>query len=135
MRKLAILLIAAAAVTLVWLQVVRSNRLPDEPQPIAWDREPCAECRMHIGEPGFAAQLVLDDGRVLNFDDPGCLLKYVREQQPRIHRAWVHHRTDDRWLPLDQAGFVAADHSPMGYKLAAVDPGTPGARDWKAVQP
>jgi hypothetical protein len=134
MGKIIALVVATAVMAVIAVQVMRSNRLPDEPQPIAWDREPCAECRMHIGEPAFAAQLITEDGRVLSFDDPGCLLIHLRDQAPRVHRAWVRHRDDDRWLPLTEAGFVRADRSPMGYQLAAVDTGTPGAVDWLTAQ-
>ena len=45
-----------------------------QPAPIAFDREPCAHCRMLISDPAFAAQLENADGEVASFDDPGCLL-------------------------------------------------------------
>ena len=32
------------------------------PQPIAFDREACAHCRMLISEPSFSAQLQAEDG-------------------------------------------------------------------------
>jgi copper chaperone NosL len=100
---------------------------PDEPQPIAWDREPCAHCRMLIGDPAFAAQLVRADGRVESFDDPGCLLARLDEQQPRVHALWFHHLREDRWLPGDGVAFVRVSPTPMNYGFGAVDPGTPGA--------
>ncbi len=120
------LVVAAAAVAAV---VWRGTRLPEGPEPVAWDREACAHCRMHIGEPGFAAQLILADGRILDFDDPGCLLAYVDDERPEVHRAWVHHATEDRWIRLEAAAFVPVDRSPMGYRLAAVDRGAAGAMD------
>ncbi|HKA90096.1 MAG TPA: hypothetical protein VKE22_20690 [Haliangiales bacterium] len=120
------LLVAAAAVAgVVW----RGTRLPDGPEPIAWDREACAHCRMHISEPGFAAQLILADGRVLDFDDPGCLLAFIEDEKPPLHRAWVHHAVEDRWMRLDDAAFAPVERSPMGYRLAAVDRGAAGTID------
>jgi hypothetical protein len=122
----AVLLLAAGAVATV---VCRGTQLPEGPEPIAWDREACAHCHMHVGEPGFAAQLILTDGRVLDFDDPGCLLAYVADDAPGVHRAWVHHGTEERWIRLEAAAFVPVERSPMGYRLAAVDRGAPGSID------
>jgi copper chaperone NosL len=133
MRKLILLAVLAAAAAGVVVSVLRANELPDAPQPIAWDREPCASCRMHIGEPAFAAQLILTDGRVLNFDDPGCLFDYLERDRPDVHRAWVHHKDTERWIPLDQAGFVRVARTPMGHGFAAVDGGTSGAVGWLEV--
>src|SRR5215831_10547126 len=105
------------------------ERIPDGPQPIAWDREACGHCRMHVGEPAFAAQAIDADGRAVSFDDPGCLLSWLAGGAARARpaRVWVHHVSQDRWLPLDRAAFVPVPRSPMGYGLGAVDAGTPGA--------
>jgi hypothetical protein len=132
--KLIALALLIAAVLGIRALITGSGGLPDRPQPIAWDREMCAECRMHIGEPAFAAQLITGDGQVLSFDDPGCLFIYLADNRPQVHRAWVHHVEQDRWLSLDEAGFVRVDPSPMGYRLAAVGAGTPGALSWTEAQ-
>lgn len=97
------------------------------PQPIVYDREPCAHCRMLISEPGFAAQLEAQDGRVASFDDPGCLLAYLDAHGDAPRALWFHHSREERWLAGEEVGFVPAEHTPMGYGLAAVDAGTPGA--------
>ncbi|MCP3142062.1 hypothetical protein [Pyxidicoccus xibeiensis] len=103
-----------------------TERLPDGPVEVLWDREACAHCRMHVGEPSFAAQLQLADGRVLHFDDPGCLLRYEAERPLDVHAAWFHHSREARWLPRERTGFVPASPTPMGYGLGAVEVGTPG---------
>ena len=48
--------VVLAAGTAFGLLVFRSQQLPDGVVPVAWDRTVCAHCRMHVGEPGFAAQ-------------------------------------------------------------------------------
>lgn len=110
------------------LAVSWTERLPEGPAPVAWDREACAHCRMHVGEPAFAAQLQLQDGRVLHFDDPGCLLRYEAEEHPRVHAAWFHHVREDRWIPGGGVAFVPVGPTPMGYGVGAVEAGVPGAR-------
>ena len=98
----------------------------DGPEAVVWDRQACAQCRMHIGDPRFAAQLQTAQGEVRNFDDPGCLFEHLEEQRPEVKRLWFRHRAEDRWLPGERVAF-AEGATPMGHGLAAVDPGTPGA--------
>lgn len=118
---------------LTWL-VVRSESLPDGPLEVIWDKSPCAECSMHVGDPAFAAQMITEDGRELYFDDPGCLFLFVRDEQPRVHRAWFRHLREERWLPLDAVAFVRAADTPMGFGIGAVDPGEAGAMDLEAAR-
>jgi hypothetical protein len=124
-------LVVAAAVlataAIVFLVVRGSGRLPDEPVPVAWDREVCGHCHMHIGEPRHAVQLVSTDGVVTNFDDVGCALRFLDERSPEVHRLWFHGEGDD-WISADEVGFVTGDVTPMGSGLTAVEAGTPGAR-------
>ena len=117
-----------------WL-LLRAQQLPSGVVPVAWDKTACAHCRMHVGEPGFAAQLQLSDGRVLDFDDPGCLVKWLDAhpedaRADHVHATWFHHHREDRWLAPAEAGFIPAAPSPMGFGLAAVDGSTPGAMSW-----
>jgi copper chaperone NosL len=107
---------------------------PDGPQPIAWDREACAHCRMLISDPAFAAQLHLADGGVESFDDPGCLLARLDAQQARVHALWFRHLREDRWLPGDRVAFVRVAPTPMDFGLGAVDPDTPGAIPLEAAR-
>lgn len=109
------------------IAIARSQRLPEGPQPVVWDKDVCARCRMHIGEPWFAAQLQTGDGKVLNFDDPGCLLAYLDETRPDVHAVWFHHVKEDRWIPWESVAFTETGSSPMGFGLGAVDAGTPGS--------
>ena len=103
------------------------------PAPIVWDEEVCAECHMHVGDPRFAAQLRTQDDDVFNFDDPGCLFKYVERQHPRVAGVWFHHTRRDRWLDQNNVRFLTGQQTPMGYGLAAVDRGTRGAVDYRAA--
>ncbi len=132
------LLLGLAALALVIggvaLIVARSGGVPDGPVPITWNREPCAHCRMLVGEPAHAAQLVTRDGMVANFDDPGCLFRYLSEHTPDVHRLWFHHGADDRWLGVDEVGFATGAMTPMGFGLVAVDRTTTGALDLPAAR-
>jgi hypothetical protein len=97
------------------------------PEPIVFDRESCAHCRMLISDPAFAAQLQTEDGETFNFDDPGCLLRWRAEHAPHVRAVWFHHLHEERWLPEAEVAFVPVARTPMGYGLGAVDAGTPNA--------
>lgn len=110
------------------MAIVRSERLAEGPVDIVWDREACAHCRMHVGEPGFAAQLQLKSGSVLNYDDPGCLLEHLEKHSASdIHAMWFRHVTEDRWLGAEEVGFRRVEPTPMGYGLGATYASEAGA--------
>lgn len=130
MRSVRIVVAAVALVAvgvLLAALILRGRPLPDHPVPIVWNREPCAHCRMLVGEPAFAAQLVTRSGDVAAFDDPGCLFHYLDDKKPDVHRIWFHDSTADRWLSPEEVGFVHGAQTPMNYGLAAVPAATPGA--------
>lgn len=106
---------------------------PDEVTPIVWNREACAHCRMLIGEPHSAAQLVTAESEVLSFDDPGCALRYLQERRPRLHRLWFHHGREERWLAGEEVAFLLGGVTPMGSGLRAVERGTAGALELEAA--
>lgn len=120
--------IALAAIAGFGASLAFSQALPEGPVEIVWDREACAHCRMHIGERAFAAQLQRRDGRVQNFDDPGCLLRYLASvPADEVHAVYFHHSRQARWLARDEVAFVDVAQSPMGFGLGAVHRGTPGS--------
>ena len=121
-----VVVVVGGAVT--W-SVLASNKLPDGPADVVYDKAACAACGMHVGEPPFAAQLIDQSGRLHAFDDPGCLFLFVEEHHPAVHGIWFRHHTEQRWIPADKVAFAPVDKTPMGFGIAAVDMGTPGAID------
>ena len=110
---------------------VRFNQvtLPEAAVPVVWDSEVCGHCKMHVGDPRFAAQLQTSEGTVLNFDDPGCLFDYLATHDDVVHALYFRNHAADGWLAGDDAGFIAVDDSPMGYGIAVVPKDTEGAED------
>lgn len=121
---------ALVAAAFVWLQ----GEPPQGPVPVAWDDEPCAECRMHVGEPRSAAQLQTREGDVLNFDDPGCLLRWAAVHGTTAHAIYFHDSRSDRWLDAHETEFLQGTETPMGYGLHAVERGTAGAMSLREAE-
>jgi copper chaperone NosL len=128
MIKGLLLVIALVAVGVVF---VRFNRvtLPEEAVPVVWDGEVCGHCKMHVGDPRFAAQLQTSAGEVLNFDDPGCLLNYLQSHEVSVHALYFRSYDEDAWLAESEVGFLPVEDSPMGYGIRAVSRDTPEAQD------
>ncbi len=114
--------------------VVRSQAPPDGPRPVVWDRQACAECGMSVSDPRFACQLQTGDGRVLDFDDPGCLFRHLSKESAPVRAIYFRAYGEDQWLARDEVAFVTVPHSPMGYDLAAVPSGRTGATDFEAAR-
>lgn len=127
------LVLAAVAVLLVGIALTQLNRvsLPEGPVPVVWDREVCEHCKMHIGDPRFAAQLQAANGIVMSFDDPGCLAEYLDANPMELHALYFRDYENDQWLSQSEAGFLPVEDSPMGYGIRAVTRGTAAARDWE----
>jgi hypothetical protein len=99
----------------------------DAPEPVVWDRDVCAHCRMHIGEPAFAVQVRTRSGEVWNFDDPGCWFGWEVRNRPEVKALWFRDHRGDRWLPAADTAFVRVERTPMGHGLGAVPRATAGA--------
>jgi copper chaperone NosL len=130
-RRLAAGALVMAVTTVIIAAVVSvtaSSQLPPSGvQAVAWDREVCTHCRMHIGNPAYAVQLQTTDGRVVNFDDPGCYFAFTAKHRESVHAVYFHHHRNDVWLTSSEVAFAYVDSTPMGYGVGAVLKGTPGS--------
>ena len=122
-----------AAAWLALCCVAACSTTRDAPTAIAYDREACTHCHMLIGDARYAVQLVTDAGDVLDFDDPGCALRYVAEVHPAIHRLWFRDHRRDAWIAAGDVRFVRGAATPMGYGLAADLAGTVRLDDASAL--
>ncbi len=118
---------AVVAVAVVGWRIREAQAPPSSVRPIVWDRQACDHCKMAVSDPAFAAQLQTEDGRVYDFDDPGCLFQFQDAERPRVHALYFHAMRGDEWLSGDEAVFVPGVRSPMGFDLGTAQRGTPGA--------
>ena len=114
---------AAGAVCCILGLLVIGCQAPraDLPPQIRYGEETCAFCGMLISEERFAAALTAATGETKTFDDIGCLLHDLAEQDHSTVRAWVHDYGSGRWLEAPRAVFVHSDDvpTPMGGGLFA----------------
>ena len=116
LRRLGLLLAAAAC------------RAPG-PRPLAYGSESCAHCHMTLADPRYSAELVTVTGRVIPFDDVGCLGSFVATggvPAAEIRSLWVSDYLPPHPLrEVAGAVFLESDslRTPMDYGLVALEPG------------
>jgi copper chaperone NosL len=100
------------------------------PRPLAYDAETCSHCHMTLADRRFGAELVLTTGRIIPFDDTGCLITFLAGDSAT--GAAVHSIQVTDFLPphalLDAstAVFLVSDsiRTPMDYHIAALPAGS-----------
>ena len=96
------------------------------PRPIAYGTDQCAHCHMTLVDPRFAAELVTTTGKVLVFDDIGCMSRFIAGGTVAvgdIHSTWAQdYLAPGTFLRTSQLHFVrsTAFHTPMSSGIAAV---------------
>lgn len=97
---------------------------PRGPQPILVGADLCAFCRMTILDERVAAEYLVS-GRVLKFDDAGCLRDWVLARDAgRSGTAWLRDYAGTAWLEAEAAILVAgAVATPMSTNVVAVASG------------
>ncbi|HSR39724.1 MAG TPA: nitrous oxide reductase accessory protein NosL [Phnomibacter sp.] len=93
------------------------------PEPIAFNSDKCAHCRMTISDARYAAELQTVKGRINKFDDVVCMTRYLRENQSApAKKLWVSQYDGNHSLiDANEAFFVKLEtlNSPMRGNMAA----------------
>jgi copper chaperone NosL len=110
-----------AALAVFTIAVVLWPAQRSGPEPIAYGRDACAHCRMHLGSPGFAGELRDRRGVLTKYDDVGCLLRAMLESREEMPEAWVEDHDGGDLVPLLTAHLVRGvpGSTPMGSGIVA----------------
>ncbi|ABS24466.1 nitrous oxide reductase accessory protein NosL [Anaeromyxobacter sp. Fw109-5] len=110
----------ASAVLLVALSCSRG---PPAPAPLDTRNDACAQCRMAVSDPRFAAQLVAAREEPRFFDDIGCLRDFLRAHAslPDGAVAYVADHRTRAWVRAAAARYTRDDAlaTPMSSHLVA----------------
>ena len=96
------------------------------PVEVKWDQNNCERCRMMLSDRNFAAQIrYFPEGkrsRAVKFDDIGCAVLWLKDQQwkddPKT-QIWVTDHRGGEWIDARKATYIGKNNSPMGYDLGA----------------
>lgn len=96
------------------------------PRPVVIGSDLCAHCHMTVADERFVAQLVTATGKVLVYDDAGCLATALAEDvvpEAQVSSLWVtDYLAPTSLLEAPEAWFVRAGSisTPMASGLAAL---------------
>ena len=94
------------------------------PEAMRFGRDECAGCKMIISDQRFGAEIVTKKGRVLKFDDIGCMGDFVpdgiAESEVKM-RVVIDFNRPNTFIPVEQAHFLKNEDlkSPMRSDCAA----------------
>ena len=96
-----------------------------EPRAIAYGAEACVHCHMTITDPRFSAEAITSTGKIVVFDDVGCIAEWLGQNSQPVQSTWVSSFVDGRWLEASTAVYLKTEtlHSPMASGTVALRPG------------
>lgn len=116
-----IVLVVAAIILLSMVKkdgpiVIVQGNLAQKPLPIKLHKTNDPECAMLIKTQENAAEVVAPDGRTWFFDDPGCMVKWIKDKPFKAKaKLWVHTLDTNHWIEAKKARYGVADHTAMHY--------------------
>lgn len=101
------------------------NKSETGPTEIYYGQDICEGCKMIISERDFSAQYILSGGKVKKFDDIGCMIHYIAEEEPerdKVFAIYVRDYNSKQWINSNDAHYVWSKNikTPMGHGVVAL---------------
>jgi hypothetical protein len=91
-----------------------------KPLPIKINHTNDTQCAMLIKSEHNAAEVIAPDGRTWFFDDPGCMILWLRERDWADKAVlWVHTIDTQKWINARNAWYGIKDATEMRYGFGA----------------
>jgi nitrous oxide reductase accessory protein NosL len=135
------LLIAVIAIVFVSLAkkegpvtVVKGNTA-FKPLPIKINHTNDTQCAMLIKSERNACEVIAPDGRTWFFDDPGCMILWLKERDWADKAVlWVHTLDTHRWIDARKAWYGIRDATEMRYGFGAREKKCDGCIDFEEMR-
>jgi copper chaperone NosL len=102
------------------------NACSTKPQPIAYGKDICNDCKMTIVDPKFGGEIITKKGKIYKFDDAHCLAHFLKsgavKQEDIAQTVFTDYGNNNNFLDVNSLLFVVSDQlkSPMNSHAAAV---------------
>ncbi len=114
--------------------VIAKGNLKQKPLPIKLNKTNDTECAMLIKTQVNAAEVALKDGRTWFFDDPGCMVKWIKDKPFKDSaKLWIYTVDTHRWVDAKKAKYLTTYHSAMHYGFGAVEKEKNGTIDFNEM--
>lgn len=113
--------VSAAAVILVLFFTSCNTK----PQPFAYGKDICDDCKMTIMDPKFGGEIITKKGKIYKFDDAHCLVHFMKsgvvKETDIAQTVFIDYENDKNFLDVKSAYFVVSDQlkSPMNGNAAS----------------
>ena len=114
--------------------VIAKGNMAQKPLPIKLNKTNDTECAMLIKTDKNSAEVALKDGRTWFFDDPGCMVKWLKDKPFKDSaKLWVHTIDTNRWIDAKSAKYTTTYHSAMHYGFGSLEKGDKKSIDFKEM--
>ena len=95
----------------------------------------CPHCFMYLVGKKHTAQAIDTAGKTYFFDDPGCLILWIKEQKiaSETLTLWIYSMDTHRWIDMRKAHFDTKEITPMGHGFAAYENAQEGFIDFEEM--
>jgi copper chaperone NosL len=95
-----------------------------QPQPFAYGKDICDDCKMTIMDPKFGGEIITKKGRIYKFDDSHCLVHFLKagsvKESDIAQTVFIDHGNEKNFLDVKSSYFVVSSElkSPMNGNAA-----------------
>ena len=95
-----------------------------KPQPFAYGKDICDDCKMTIMDPKFGGEIITKKGRIYKFDDSHCMVHFLKggtvKESDIAQSVFVNYDNEKDFLNVRSSYFVVSDQlkSPMNGNAA-----------------
>ena len=92
-------------------------------------------CKMLITKKSNTLQVVSPDGKTWFFDDPGCMVLWLKDKSFKDEaKLWVHTIDTKKWIDAKKAAYGVKDKTPMHYGFGAREKKTKESIDFNEME-
>jgi len=132
-----VLLIAVIAIVFVSMAkkdapvTIAKGNIAFKPLPIKLGKTNDTQCAMLIKSNRNAGEAIAPDGRTWFFDDPGCMILWLKDRDWADKAVlWVHTIDTHQWIHARKAWYSIDDHTEMHYGFGAYEKQKKGRIDF-----
>src|SRR5215213_8020644 len=96
-----------------------------KPQPFAYGKDICDDCKMTIMDPKFGGEIITKKGKIYKFDDAHCIVNFMKgaaiKESDIKQTVFVDYENENHFLDVKSSFFVISDQlkSPMNSNAGA----------------
>ncbi|MGZ3948927.1 MAG: nitrous oxide reductase accessory protein NosL, partial [Flavisolibacter sp.] len=104
--------------------VVLFSSCKTNPQPFAYGKDICDDCKMTIMDPKFGGEIITKKGRIYKFDDSHCMVHFLKtgslKEADVAQTLFIDYEHENNFLDVRLSYFVVSDRlkSPMNGNAA-----------------